>query len=504
MFNLRNSLVLGAMALSGFLQAQDPKRRLEFTVSGVVKDTVFLANYYGNKLYYSDTAVSDTKGRCVFERAKGYKAGVYALVVPGPKYFELLVNEDEVVMRTDTADLLGHLNVERSEENQIFLEYVRFLNTKKKDGEAIKARVDAIKDPIAKARDKEQLVKLDKEIKDYMNAAVVKAPSTYAASLIRMSIEADQVQIRTADGAVDSSATYYYYRQHYWDNTDLTDERILRAPVFQNKFDEYIGKVVPQIPDTINKLADDLITRMGTTPELFKFAVHNITYKYETSEIMGMDAVFVHMAQTYYCPKGGEASKATWMSKDKLDKLCERARKQAPIVIGAKAKNIILTDTTEQRWIDMYKMPSEYVLVVFWDPHCGHCKKTLPDLYKQYQEKLKPIGVEVFSVAKATDSTLFADWKAFIRDNKMYWTNVGLTWHVYADAKKNSGKYIPEYTTIESLNYAEAWDVFSTPRFFLLDADRKIVGKQIEPDQIVMLVEQLRKNKARKEAVPKP
>ena len=192
------------------------------------------------------------------------------------------------------------------------------------------------------------------------------------------------------------------------------------------------------------------------------------------------------------------------MSKDKLDKLCERARKQAPIVIGAKAKNIILTDTTEQRWIDMYKMPSEYVLVVFWDPHCGHCKKTLPDLYKQYQEKLKPIGVEVYSVAKATDSTLFADWKAFIRDNKLYWTNVGLTWHVYADAKKNSGKYIPQYTTIESLNYAEAWDVFSTPRFFLLDADRKIVGKQIEPDQIVKLVEQLRKNKARKETVPKP
>jgi hypothetical protein len=29
--------------------------------------------------------------------------------------------------------------------------------------------------------------------------------------------------------------------------------------------------------------------------------VHNITYKYETSEIMGMDAVFVHMALTYYC-----------------------------------------------------------------------------------------------------------------------------------------------------------------------------------------------------------
>ena len=140
------------------------------------------------------------------------------------------------------------------------------------------------------------------------------------------------------------------------------------------------------------------------------------------------------------------------------------------------------------------------MLVDFWDPHCGHCKKELPVLYKDYVEKLKPAGIEGFSVAKATDSTLFADWKAFIKEQKMDWINVGLTWHVYADAKKNSGKYIPQLTTIESLNYSDAWDIYSTPRFFLVDADRKIVGKQIDPDQVVKLVDQLRKLKAKKEA----
>lgn len=496
---IRKSLILGLFALAGTLSAQDPKRRLDFTVTGVSKDTVYLANYYGNKLFYNDTAVADAKGHIVFQRAKGYKAGVYAVVVPGPKYFEILVNEPEVVMTTDTADLLGHLVVKKSLENQVFLEYVRFLGEKKKDGEALRSRMEATQDPIAKAQVKEQLVQLDRSIKDYMTAAVAKNPGTYAASLIRMSMDPEQVEIKRPDGTVDSAATYYHYRQHYWDNTDLTDERILRAPVFQNKFDEYIGKVVPQIPDTINKMADDLIARMSTTPELWKFAVHNITYKYETSEIMGMDAVFVHMAQTYYCPKPGEASKATWMSKEKLDKLCERARKQAPLVIGARSRDIILTDTTEQKWISMHRMPSEFVLIVFWDPHCGHCKTALPDLYKQYQEKLKPIGVEVYSVAKATDSTLFADWKAFIREHDMQWTNVGLTWHVFAEARKNSSKYIPQYTTIESLNYSETWDVYTTPRFFLVDAERKIVGKQIEPDKVVKLVEQLRKTKAKQQ-----
>jgi hypothetical protein len=475
------------------LLGQDQKR-LEFHIKGAAGDSIYLASYYGNKLYYTDTAVADAKGTVVFNRKKGYKPGVYAVVAPGPKYFEFLANEPEVVMETDTAELNEHLVVKKSVENKLFLDYIRFLGEQRKLADALVKEKDATNDPIAKARIQEKIDAFDGVVKSYQNNLVAQNPGTYAASIVKMSINQDRVEVKKPDGKIDSAATYYYYRSHFWDNTDLTDERILRTPVFQNRFDEYISKVVPQIPDTINKCADELIKRMDHGDELFKFAVHNITYKYETSDIMGMDAVFVHMAQTYYC---GTPSRAFWMPKDKLEKMCERARKMAPIIIGAQAKNIILTDTSEQKWINMYKQPQEWLLVVFWDPHCGHCKKSLPDLYKQYKEKLRPIGVEVFAVAKATDSTLFADWKAYIKEQKMDWVNVGLTWHVYSEAKKNSSKFIPGLTTIESLNYSEAWDIYSTPKFFLLDADRKIVGKQLNPDQMVDLIGQLKKKKAK-------
>ena len=52
---------------------------------------MYLANYYGNKLFYADTAIVDGKSNATFKDPKGYKAGVYAVVVPGPKYFELIV-----------------------------------------------------------------------------------------------------------------------------------------------------------------------------------------------------------------------------------------------------------------------------------------------------------------------------------------------------------------------------------------------------------------------------
>ena len=490
------SIALGLLLWSfGVATAQDPQRHLEFKISGTAGDTVFLANYYGNRLFYADTAIADPKGRSLFDRTKGYPAGVYAVVIPGPKYFEFIINEPEVQMSSDKDDLQGKLAVERSVENKVFLEYIRMLNDRKKEADILLEKRKLAKDPIARASIQQLLDAIDGAMKLAQQAVVDANPGTLVAQIVRMSQPVDRSVVHRADGTLDSLASYYDYRARYWMHTDLSDERIVRTPVFQNKLEEYIGRVVPQIPDTINRLADEFIGKLPHGGELFKFVVHNITYKYETSDIMGMDAVFVHMALTYYCPEPGDKSKATWMSEEKLDKMCERARKQAPLVIGAKAKHLVLPDTTEQKWISSHTLPNDFLYLIFWDPHCGHCKKELPGIYKDYVEKLKPMGVEVYSVAKATDSTLFADWKKFIRENHLDWVNVGLTWHVYQEARKNPSAYIPRHTNIESLNYADTYDVYSTPRYFLLDADRKIAGKQITAGQAADLVTKLRERK---------
>ena len=481
------------------LSAQE-QRRLEFRLTGAENDTVYLANYYGNRLFYTDTAMANAKGEVVFAREKGYKAGVYAVVVDGSKYVEFIVNEPTVRLETKTSDLMGAMVVQKSDENTLFFDYIRFLNARKKEGDSLRTVMDRITDPIAKGPARARLEQLDGEVTKYQADLVTAHPQSLVTIIVRMSMPVELEKPRLANGKVDSVAAYYQYRAHFWDHVDLSDERILNMPVFQNKFEEYIGTVVPQIPDTINALADDLVGKLGPSKELFRFVVHGITYKYETSDIMGMDAVFVHMAQTYYCPKAGAESKAFWMSAEKLDKLCERARKNAPIIIGARAQEIILTDTTETNWISSHKLPNDYLLVVFWDPHCGHCKKELPAIYSAYRDTLRPMGIEVMAVAKATDSTLFKDWKAFIRENHLDWVNVGLTPAVYAEAKADPLKYIPKLTTLQSLNYADTWDVYATPKFFLLGPDRKIVGKQLNPKQVADLVERLRE----RSAAPKP
>ncbi len=488
-----SALLLSFTALIGTLGAQDPVREIEVTIGGTAKDTIYLANYYGNKLYYADTCVADAKGKAVFKSPKGYKAGVYAVVIPGPKFFEVVVNEPVIKLASDTVDLVGNLQVKQSKENQVFLDYIRFLNSKKKESDQVRALMDAQRDPLAKNGMRAQLEEMDKAVKKYQTDVIAANPDLLAAALVRMGMAPELPEIRKPDGSLDSAAQYYQYRAHYWDNFNLKDERIVRVRVFANKFDEYIAKTIPQFPDTINALADALIARTDGKNDVFKYMVNAITHKYETSDIMGMDAVFVHMGQTYYCPTDGKPGRVDWMTPDKIDKLCERVKKQAPLVLGKKAPYLCLTDTTEEKWINFYDLPQEYVVIIFWDPHCGHCKKELPEIAKVYNEKMKALDIEVYCVAKAVDATLMKDWKAFIRDNDLNWVNVGLTQHVFDEAKKDPRKFIPKLTTIESLNYAETYDVYSTPKVFLVDGERKLRGKQLSADQIVDLVGQLRK-----------
>ena len=100
------------------------------------------------------------------------------------------------------------------------------------------------------------------------------------------------------------------------------------------------------------------------------------------------------------------------------------------------------------------------------------------------------------SLKKCAD--LMRDWKKFIHDKGLDWVNVGLTPTVFTEARKDPRQFIPKYTTIESLNYADTYDVFSTPKLFVVDGERKFIGKSLSADQIEDLVKKLKERKAKK------
>jgi thiol-disulfide isomerase/thioredoxin len=299
---------------------------------------------------------------------------------------------------------------------------------------------------------------------------------------------------------IDSNFKFNYFRTHFWDYVDLTDDRLVNTPIFHSKLEFYFGKsMMIQHWDTILHYAYKFCDALDPKSKTFEYCVSWITSSYGKSNIMGMDKIYIMMADKYYCSKNAEGkSPAFWMKEDKLTELCEKIPVQKNLVMGVRPPNLILRDTTDSKWLDFYSLNSEYTILYFWDPECGHCKKTTPRLDSLYKAKLKARNVEVFAVGKAVGED-FGKWKKFIKDNNLSFINVAVTEPLYKAAMEDARQFVPKYTSLASLNYQTTYDIFSTPRVFVLDKDKNIIAKSISISQLEEMLDRLQD----KEDLPK-
>lgn len=461
-------------------KAKSPSEQLpyQFAVNGVNDTVVYLANYYGEKLFYADTAYADSKGRFGFKKMKPESEGKFAVVTPGPKYFEIIIADGErIVIETDTADFIDNMNVIESENNKIMYDYIDFLAERKVRREAIFKEIEENEDnPKVTARLKEEYNALNEEVAAYQKSVPVDHPDKLAAKEIYMGIDVEVPE----DSREDREKAYYWYKKHYFDHIDLSDERIVRLPIFHSKFINYITKTVVQDPDTLIEAIDELVALTKPQSEVFKYIVHYSTYSFETSKIMGQDKVFVHMVDTYY-----KEGLADWMDEEKLEKIREKADTKRHTLIGKTLPELILMDTTET-WVSTHRdIDSDHMIVYFYDPDCGHCKKVTPKLVEFYNEYKGDLAV--YAVSGNNDNK----WLKFVKKNEMPFYNVSIPQKAYEDADYATSLITTRKTNYHSLKYQEHFDVFSTPKIILTDANKKIIAKDIGVEQLGEILERL-------------
>lgn len=468
-------------------------QKIKFKVDEIQDTTVNLVRYYGQKLYYADTA-EIKKGIVEFDGSK-QKPGILALFLPGQKILDFIYNNEEVYIETSANDLVGASVVKKSEENKIFLTYVKFMGSERQKANQFveqRKQYDAESDNY-----KNLTAKIDettKNVTDYQNNIIKNNPSKFVSKIIKMSMDIDIPEAPKDDlgNLVDSNFRFTYYRAHYFDNFDFNDDRIVRTPVFHNKLENYFSKnMMIQHWDTVLHYAFKLCDQFNPKSDVYQYTVSWITSSYEQSKIMGMDKVFALMGERYYCALDADGKpKAHWMPEDKLQTLCEKVETQKRLVMGAQAPNIILRDTTDVNWVNLYNVDAEYTVLYFWDPECGHCKKITPKLQTLYEKKFKERNIEIYAVGKAIDKD-FDKWKEFIRTHNMQFINVAVTNALYKAALEDARMFVPKYTTIESLNYQQTYDIYSTPKVFVLDKDKKIIAKSLTISQLEDMLDRL-------------
>jgi thiol-disulfide isomerase/thioredoxin len=443
---------------------------IKVRIHGLSDTICYLGNHFGDKQYVRDTVRVDKDGWAVFKGKDSLAGGIYLVVLPSKTYFEMIVNEQKFILETDTINFVKNMKITGSLENKLFNEHQLFIIDKTNRSQSLKMQLDNSKDDKARSDSlKAEMIKIDKEVKEYRYKIIKEHPKTFMAQIIRAMSEPEVPEApKDADGNVtDSTFQFRYYKSHYFDLLDFSDDRLLRTPIFYNKIKTYTQQLTVPVPDSIIVAVDTVIHRARANKEVFKYCVATFANFYETSKIMGYDKIFVHIAEQYYLTK-----EAFWADSSLQAKILERVEKIKPNILGEKAYNMIMPDTGLKVHA-LYDVKADYTVLVFWDPTCSHCKIEIPKLSHYYDSaKAGGLSIEVFSVGIESDIDL---WKNYIKENHLKWLNV-------SDLYNNT-------------NFRSYYDIYSTPVIYLLDAEKRILAKRLDTEKIRDFIEHHSKDK---------
>lgn len=467
--------VLMSFAFLGFSQDND-KYRIELKLKNTSGSVLYLANYYGDKTYLADTAYIKGNGNFVFQKDEKLDGGLYIVVDESKKsILEFLVSDSrDMKLETSGPDYIENMAITNSAENELFYDYLNYSSQLYEKIQPLNTQLQALpkgSDSIQILRDQIKLV--NTEMTDYKENLMKDHPQTFLAKFFGLIKEATypDTLLTLPDGSKDSSYPFRYYKAHYWDAVDLGDDRLIRTPVFHKKLDTYFDKVVSKDADSIIYEIDHLLSQMNETGDLYKFSLWHLTVKFDESQIMGHDAILVYLSDNYFS-KG----KAPWLHEDVIKNIVEEADKRRVVLIGNMAQNMIMQDTNLQPR-SLFDIKSDYTVIYFWDPGCGHCKKESPKLVEFYQDYSEKLDVEIYTVC--ADSNL-AEMKKYIREKNMNFINV------------NGPR---SYTT----DYHELYNIFTTPVIVVLDKDKKIIAKRLVSEQLPEFIENHKKMREEKE-----
>lgn len=432
---------------------------IKIQIDGFKEKEIYMAYHLGEKQYIKDTLRPQSDGSFLFKGDSPLESGIYLVVLPPDNnYFQLIIEKGDqhFSVSTNAADPSKYIKTKGSVENELFYGYMKFLADKRPLSESLNNKLKEEKDSVKMKEIEDAIEKIDKEVEAFQTRFVQENTKTFTGAIIRANTP---LKLPAFSGTEEEQQreAFYYNRDHYFDNLDLSDGRFLRTPFLFERINTYVSKLQVQVPDSLIKAIDFVLEGTKKAPESFRyFAVHYLN-EYANSKFVGMDAVYVHLAEKYYA-----TGKAPWVDSAQLAKIVENAVSLKPILIGKTAPNIKmqLRDGTP---VTLHDIKSPYIVLYFWRYDCGHCKESTPDM-KAFFEEYKNKGVKIFGVCVKFNDEIGDCWK-------------------YVDENKLDG-WIHTVDPYLRSKFYTLYNVKTTPQIFILDKDKKIISKGIGAPQL--------------------
>ncbi len=434
-------------------------------------DTLFLCSYYGEKERKIDSLFVGNDKRVTFKGRELLQAGMYVInsahfplgvdffISDGlPQQFEIIYIPSEE---------MPSLEITGSPENKAFADYMKYSFAKHREKVRMEERWQnqAIPPDSAVAMYR-RINDLMQEVKEY-NATLEKKyeGSTFALFLkMIQEIEVPVSDISSTAANRDSLLQMYYYnfyKEHYFDNVDFSDGRIVRMPFLDNKLSTYFVRILPPDPDVVNEYVDKVLAKARANRTVYEFVVRDLYNLFRESPIPEMYQVAVHIGDDYVLRESAE-----WSDKEYVGKMAVAMRAAKLNPVGEKATDLLL-QTPDGKNSSIYDVQSPYTLLYFYDPGCESCTVITPEVYRLYQ-KYKHKGLKVYAVyIEGTKEP----WIKYITENKLDWINV--------------------YDEHANQNIYDKYDIHAIPMMLLLDKNKIVLAKDFLPDLLEYMLEQL-------------
>lgn len=429
-------------------------------------EDILLAYYYFGQVYVKDSLQLDAKGRGSFKSKEKYPQGLYTICVKRIPVLDIILGDDQTMtVKIDTTNHYEKISVEGSLESMDFNNYATYMKQLQRTTKEKNEQIKELKDTAEISKIKAELRLMGVAMTEKQNALIKKYPDSMCGIFIK-GLQAPEFKEPEGYEQLSDSMKwvlgYAFQRDHYFDNINLSDERSLRTPYLNQTLDTYMDKVLVQRYDSIIPPALALVEKSRGNENTFRAVCNYMLQRSVKSNIMGMDRLLVDLGKNYYLN-----GTATWADSTLKSNISKEIKKIEHSLVGDTAHNIKLQGL-DGKYRPIYDMGgSQYTILFFFEPQCGHCKKTAPQVAELYEEYKNDPRVKVIAVYMLTDKK---EWTDFIAEKKMQ--NMTNVWD-------------PDRTSF----YWYWYDTSSTPMIYVLDKDHKIFAKKIDADTLKLIFE---------------
>jgi thiol-disulfide isomerase/thioredoxin/5-hydroxyisourate hydrolase-like protein (transthyretin family) len=425
--------------------------------------TVHLSNYKSGKvIFYSlsgektakiDSVTSNEDGKIFYQSdSQKFHTGFYRLTFDTNKLLDFIYDGKDVELNTDANNVLDSMKVIKSESNKIFYSFIRLNKAYKIKTELLELIIVRYpKDDDYYKATQNKLTQLQNEYLEFVNVTAQKNPQSFIAKYIRSS------QLPVIDISVQPQQQLAYLKAHALDNVDFNNSSLIYSDVFTNKTIEYLTYYRnPQLPKELlekefMKAVDTLLNKAKVHQLVYQ---HIIEYLIDGFKKFGFDKALDYIVDNYVI-------KDDLCLDVKTEGLIKRRIEQAKnFRIGSLVPNIVLGDSAGNK-VELNKIIAGKTLIVFYASWCPHCKELLPKL----NELKKNHNGKTMVVLAVSIDTKKEDWTSFVKVNCPDLLNV-------SDLKGWDGKAANDYF------------IYATPTMFLVDKEKKIIGKPMTIDEL--------------------